>query len=88
MLIILQFIFSSFWIWLGSMFLITAIGSAISSIIRAFIPQKHYHVSYASLNDKQKHDFKIEYLKRVNDEQAENEREVRGPLHYNGQSWR
>lgn len=32
MLEILQFIFSSFWIWLGTVMLISAFGSAISSV--------------------------------------------------------
>lgn len=33
MIEILQFIFSSFWIWLGTVVLIAALGSAVAGII-------------------------------------------------------
>ena len=36
MLPIRQFIFSSFWIWLGSIVLILAIGVALNAVIVAF----------------------------------------------------
>ncbi len=36
MLSILQFIFSSFWIWLGTIGLILAVGSALNAVIVAF----------------------------------------------------
>lgn len=36
MLEILKFVFSSFWIWLGTMFLICAIGTALNAVIVAF----------------------------------------------------
>ena len=36
MLPVLQFIFSSFWIWLGTIGLILAIGSALNAVIVAF----------------------------------------------------
>jgi len=35
MLEILKYIFSSFWIWLGTMYLICAIGTALNAIIVA-----------------------------------------------------
>lgn len=34
MLEALQFIFSSFWIWLGTVFLIAVLGAAIGSVLR------------------------------------------------------
>jgi len=36
MIEILQFIFSSFWIWIGTVILILSIGTALNSIIVAF----------------------------------------------------
>jgi hypothetical protein len=32
---VLQFIFSSFWIWLGCLFLIAAIGGSVAEVIQA-----------------------------------------------------
>lgn len=36
MLEILQFIFSSFWVWLGTVILVATLGQAIAAVLGAF----------------------------------------------------
>ena len=44
MMEILQFIFSGFWIWLGTVILILAVGEAVEAIVSAFLPSREIKI--------------------------------------------
>ena len=53
MIEIIQFIFHSFWTFLGSIILISVLGGFINDVIKGFIPDKHIHINGYKLEDEQ-----------------------------------
>lgn len=50
---IINFIFTSFWTFIGSVILITAAGAAVAGIVHALVPDKHIHINGYKLDDDQ-----------------------------------
>lgn len=40
MLAVLQFIFSSFWVWLGTLVLVVAVGEAVAGVVKVIAGRK------------------------------------------------
>ena len=52
MLEVLKFIFSNFWIWLGTLILVSAIAEGIGGVIRSFVRRNKTQANKVGVSDR------------------------------------